>query len=139
MSVSHSKRYLETQVMTASREQLLLMLYDGGIRLCEQGAEAFEQKQFEQAHEALLRAQRVVIELWCALNPEVDPELARSLGGLYSFVYLRLVHANVTRDAAALGEAVSLLKTLRQAWGEAVEKARTETRKGTADTASVNP
>ena len=31
-----TKEYLKTQIQTASREQLILMLYDGAIRFSEQ-------------------------------------------------------------------------------------------------------
>lgn len=118
------KRYLETQVLTASRERLLLMLYDGALRFCEEGRDAIGKKDLERGHHALIRAQRIVIELWCALNPEVDAGLAKSLGGLYSFAYLKLVHANVEQDVRALDAAAGILATLRKAWAEAVGKAR---------------
>ena len=41
--------YLKTKVMTASPEQLQLMLYDGAIRFCEQARSAIEEKQIEQS------------------------------------------------------------------------------------------
>ena len=131
------QRYLETQILTASREQLLLMLYDGALRFCDQGREALQAKAFEQAHEALIRAQRIVIELWCALNPDVSPDLGKSLGGLYSFAYLRLVHANVHHEAAAIDEAIGVLRTLREAWGEAVARTA-ETPQATASSLQIN-
>ena len=136
MTSSNPRRYLETQVMTASREQLLLMLYDGALRFCEQGREAMAAKEAERVNDLLVRAQRIVIELWCALDPRVEPELAKSLGGLYSFLYLRLVHAKVHQDAAAVGEVIGLLTTLRQAWGEAVEQLRGESARAKAADAS---
>ena len=124
MIPSNPQRYLETQVMTASKERLLLMLYDGALRFCEQGRQAIEAKDVERSHTCLVQAQRIVIELWGALSPRADPELSRNLGNLYGFLYLRLVHANVQKDPVALQEAVGILTTLRQAWAEAAEKVR---------------
>lgn len=121
---SNPRRYLETHILTASREQLLVMLYDGALRFCEQGKEALAGKRLEESHEALVRAQRIVVELWCALDPAQDAELAKRLGGLYAFLYLRLVHANVHRDVVAVEDAVKVLGTLRQAWAEAADKVR---------------
>ena len=126
MIPSNPQRYLETQVMTASRERLLLMLYDGALRYCEQGRQALEAKDIERSHASLIQAQRIVIELWGAVSPQADPELSRNLGNLYGFLYLRLVHANVQKDPVALQEAVRVLTTLRQAWAEAAEKIRLE-------------
>ena len=127
MSPNSPRKYLETQILTASREQLLLLLYDGAIRFAEKGRDAVLAKEPAEAHDQLVRAQRIVIELWCALNPEADPELSKNLGGLYSFAYLRLVHANVQRDAKAADEALGILRTLREAWGEAVARIQSGT------------
>ena len=124
MSPNSPQKYLETQILTASREQLLLLLYDGAIRFAEKGRDAVLAKNVQESHDLLVRAQRIVIELWCALNPEVDPGLSRNLGGLYSFVYLRLVHANIRRDPKAADEALGVLKSLRESWGEAVGKSK---------------
>ena len=124
MIPSNPQRYLETQVMTASRERLLLMLYDGALRFSEQARQAIASKDLERSHQSLIQAQRIVIELWGALSPQADAELAKNLGNLYGFVYLRLVHANVQKDPVALEEAVRILTTLRQAWAEAAEKIR---------------
>lgn len=126
MSPNSPRKYLETQILTASREQLLVMLYDGAVRFAERGRDAVLAGDVSGAHDSLVRAQRIVIELWCALNPGTDPELARNLGGLYSFVYLRLVRANVQRDAKAVDEALGVLNTLREAWTEAAAKAKGE-------------
>ena len=124
MIPSNPQRYLQTQVMTASRERLLLMLYDGALRFCEQARQALEAKDIERSHELLIQVQRIVIELWGAVSPQADPELSRNLGSLYGFLYLRLVHANVQKDPVALQEAVRILTTLREAWAEAAEKIR---------------
>ncbi len=126
MIQNNPQRYLETQVMTASRERLLLILYDGALRFCEQARLALEAKDIEKSHQSLIQAQRIVIELWGSVSPQADPELARNLGGLYGFLYLRLVHANVQKDPVALEEAVRILTILRQAWAEAAEKIRLE-------------
>ena len=66
MIPSNPQRYLETQVMTASRERLLLMLYDGALRFCEQARLAIEAKEIERSHDLLIQTQRIVVE--------VDPE-----------------------------------------------------------------
>lgn len=138
MTPANTTRYLETQVLTASREQLLVMLYDGAIRFGEQARESLAAKELERTHDLLVRAQRIVIELWCALNPEVDPELSKSLGGLYAFLYLRLVNANVEHDPVALEEAIQILKSLRQTWMDAVDKSRRgESAADASDTSSL--
>lgn len=119
-----AQRYLESQVLTASPEQLVLILYDGAMRFCRQAEEAFIASRADEAGELLIRAQRVVLELVCALRPEANPDIVKSLGGLYAFVYEQLVWANVERDPKRIRDAVSVLGTLREGWAGAVEKGK---------------
>ena len=121
------RQYLETQILTAPKEELLLMLFDGAIRFCEQGKDCINEKDIEGAHNFLMRAQKIMLELVAALDKNaLDEKLYKNLTGLYLFVYRRLVHANVRHDIDAIDEALKILNSLRQTWGEAVEKARQE-------------
>src|SRR5690606_33210961 len=70
--------YLRTKILTATPEQLQLMLYDGAIRFIDQGRAALEQKQFDRSYEALTRAQNILLELNCSLRPDVAPEMCRN-------------------------------------------------------------
>ncbi len=108
--------YLRTKILTATPEQLQLMLYDGAIRFIDQGRAALEQKQFDRSYEALTRAQNILLELNCSLRPDVAPEMCRNLSALYTFLYLRLVEANISHDAASLEDAARLLRYQRETW-----------------------
>jgi flagellar protein FliS len=121
---SNVRKYLETQVKTASKEQLLLMLYDGAIRFAEQAKEKIEEKDYERMHNLLLRAQRIIMELMSTLNKKVGEEIYKSLMGLYGFIQLRLMRANLRRDKKCLEEALQILKHLRETWALAIESDR---------------
>ena len=54
-----SQEYLKNTVMTASPEQLQLMLYDGAIRFATRGRDALSRKDYEGAYNSLERAQRI--------------------------------------------------------------------------------
>lgn len=120
-----SDEYLASAVLTATPEQLHLMLYDGAIRFVRQAAEALRQNDFETSCEKLLRAQKIITEMKAGLRPEVQPQLCEQMAGLFNFVYWRLVHANLRRDAAALEEALQILEYQRETWRLLVEKTRT--------------
>ena len=102
--------------MTASPEQLQLMLYDGAIRFAEQARAALEKRQFDQSYERLTRAQAIVAELQHSLKPSVDAELCGRLNGLYNFIYMRFVEANLEQDPAKLDEGLSVLRYQRETW-----------------------
>ena len=66
--------YLKTKILTASPEELRLMLYEGVIRFCHQAKKAMQDKDIEAKHNSLMRAQKIV-------PGTVDkPEAGRSSG-----------------------------------------------------------
>lgn len=121
-----AQRYLESQVLTAPPERLVVLLYDGAIRFALRAAEAIDKKDMEEAGTLLIRAQRIILELLCALRPEANREVSGNLTRLYGFVYEELVWANVERDAARIRKVVPVLETLREGWASAVDKIKKE-------------
>ncbi|MDX1566034.1 MAG: flagellar export chaperone FliS [Phycisphaeraceae bacterium] len=112
----HAQTYLKNQVATASPEQLRLLLYDGALKFCRQARHTLVRKDFEGMYHALLRAQKIVLELINSLNHQVAPDLCDRMTGLYSFIYRRLVDASLERDVEAVDECVNLIEYERQTW-----------------------
>src|SRR5271154_3987932 len=90
-----AQNYLKTKVLTATPEQLQLMLYDGAISFAEQGKAALEKKDYEASYRVLTKAQKIINELISKLRPDVYPELCSKLSALYSYAYRHLFRANV--------------------------------------------
>jgi flagellar protein FliS len=122
MNPQAAQNYLRTKVLTATPEQLQLMLYDGAIRFAEQGKIAINKKDFEATYNAISRAQKIITELTVSLKPEVAPELCRNLTALYTYVYKKLVDASIQHDLAALDEAINLLRYQRETWALLLDK-----------------
>jgi flagellar protein FliS len=110
------QHYLKTRVMTATPEQLQLMLYDGAVRFAEQAKAALIERQYEQSFNMIGRVQKILTELTCTLKRDVFPELCDRLSALYTYVYKRLIDANVEHDVKALDEAIELLRYQRETW-----------------------
>ena len=119
---ANSRKYLETQIKTASREKLLLLLYEGAINFCETAKKAISEEDRETTHTFLVKAQRIVAELICSLKVEHNEEVAKNLASLYGFVYSQLVNANVKRDVESIDNALQILRTLYEAWKEAINR-----------------
>ncbi len=122
MASSADNPYLRDAVMTATPEQLQLMLYDGAIRYALQGRDAILAKDFGISYEKLTRAQNIISEMQAGLNHEVNPELCERVGSIYSFLYRKLVDANVNRDVGAIDDAVKVLRMERETWQIVVDK-----------------
>lgn len=128
--------YLKTRIMTASPSELRLMLYEGAIRFCRQAEQAMAERQIEAAYNALMRAQKIVLELSTSLNHGVAPELCGKLSALYTFIYKRLVDANLHRDREAVLESIRLLEYEKETW-QMLMKRLTEEGAGQADAAGA--
>ena len=122
MSTATENPYLRDAVLTATPEQLQLMLYDGAIRFALQARDALEAKDYETSYNKLSRAQRIIFEMRCGLNYEVNRELCERVAGIYGFIYNKLVEANTTRDVAAIDDAMKVLRIERETWQLLVDK-----------------
>ncbi len=121
-----SMEYLKTKILTASPEELHLMLYDGAIRFTEQGKSYLQENKLDKAHEALIRAQNIVLEMSAGLDHESNPDLCAKLSSLYNFIYRRLVEGNLKHDIDALDDALKILNYQRETWVMLMDKLAAE-------------
>lgn len=122
MNPAAAQKYLRAKVLTATPEQLQMMLFDGALRFGEQARAALAAKKYDESYEGITKVQKIVMELRIGLRPDVYPELCNRLAGIYTYVYKRLIAANVDRDLPALEEATKLLKFQRDTWALLMEK-----------------
>ena len=123
--------YLKTKILTASPQELRLMLYEGAIKFCHQAQQAVTDKNIEESYNCLMRAQKIVLELSTSLNHEVAPELCERLSALYTYIYRLLVDANLQKQVGPIDEAQQLLEYERETWKMLLEKvARESTQDG---------
>jgi len=108
--------YLRDAVLTATPEQLQLMLYDGAIRFSLQAKDAINDKDYETSFEKLTRAQQIILEMRNGLNYDVNRELCERMASLYLFLHNKLVDACVNRDAQAIDDALRVLRIERETW-----------------------
>jgi flagellar protein FliS len=122
MSTAQQNPYLRDAVLTASPEQLQLMLYDGAIRFCHQAKDALSRKDYETSFERLTRAQNIILEMQSGLRPEVNRELCQRMSAIYNFLYRKLIDANVKRSAGEIDDALRVLEVERETWQILVNK-----------------
>jgi flagellar protein FliS len=110
--------YLRTKIMTASPEELRLMLYEGCLKFTRQAKAALEldKPDYEAVYENFARAKKIVLELSTSLNHQAAPELCEKLSAVYTWVYRLLVDANMDRDISKIDEAIRLLDYERDTW-----------------------
>ena len=98
------------------------MLYNGCLKFMNEGMEAMEKKDFEQANTSIQKAENIISEFRITLDMQYD--IAKQLMPLYNYTYDRLVEGNLKSDVKMLQEAKDIISELRDAWAQAMKKAR---------------
>ncbi len=114
------KAYAQTQQQTASKERLMVMLFEAALKHMRQGALHLEGGQAEAAVTPLTKASDIVVELMATLDRPRAPELCDSLFSVYEFVALRLTRASLMKDAVAARDAERAFAPLVDAFQTAV-------------------
>jgi len=126
-------QYKKAQVETATPEQILIMLYDGAIRFLNQAKVHMQNKDIEQSHVNIIKAQRIITEFMSSLDMELGGEMAQNLFNLYEYLHYRLVQANIKKDPEALEEVLGHLRSLKATWEEAIKIAAREKESSAGD------
>lgn len=122
MSETTENPYLRDAVLTATPEQLQLMLYDGAIRYALQARDAILEKDYAKSFERLTRAQNILAEMQLALNHDINRDLCERVAAIYNFIYRKLIDANVNRNVNDVDDAVKVLRIERETWQILVDK-----------------
>lgn len=112
--------YKNQQVQTASREQLLILLYDGAIRFLNLAKQGKEQANVEQYHTNITKAQRILTEFMATLDVDLGGEVAQNLYRLYEYLHYQLLQASLKKDVTMVDEVLGHLRQLKTTWEEAI-------------------
>jgi flagellar protein FliS len=120
------QNYKQTSVTSASREKILLMLYEGAIKFTKLGIKACEEKRIADRGMNIGRAFDIVMELNNTLDHRVGGDISKNLEQLYMFIMDEYTKANISGKAEHLQNALKILENLYGAWVGAVEKLKKE-------------
>lgn len=112
--------YQENKVYTATKEELILMLYDGALKFMRFGLMSIEENNLPQIGFNILRAQKIIHYLDMCLNMDAGKEIAQNLSSLYEYVSRKLSECQREKKVEALQEAKKVIETLREAWSVGV-------------------
>ena len=126
MNKNAYQKYKATSVQSASREKILLMLYEGAIKFTKLAIKAAEEKKIADRGMNIGRAFDIIMELNNTLDHKVGGDIAVQLEQLYMFMMEQYTKSNITGDAAPLQSNLKLLTNLYEGWVQAVEKLKKE-------------
>ncbi|MBF0295382.1 MAG: flagellar export chaperone FliS [Magnetococcales bacterium] len=118
------RSYKTSRANTASREDLLILLYEGAIRFLERSIEELAEGRLSEHKMSLRRGIAIIAELQNTLNFEKGGELATQLFDLYAYMLDQLTQANLRKDASLIREVIGHLNTLLDGWRDAVRQVK---------------
>ncbi|MFT5702476.1 MAG: flagellar protein FliS [Desulforhopalus sp.] len=121
MNTYNMNQYYQTQVSTASPEQILIMLYDGAIRFTRQAIIGVEEGKPEMRRHGISKSLAIISEFARTLDHKIGSHFAEDLDALYNFMINELTEANIGNDVEKLKVVETLLVDLRGTWAEAIE------------------
>ena len=114
--------YQRTNINTATRGRLIVLLYEGAVKQLSQAVALFEPdgkilaKNIEQFGNCLQKAEAIISELEVSLDMEKGGEIAKSLMALYLYFNEELMQANISKDKAKIESVLKMLKDLTESW-----------------------
>jgi flagellar secretion chaperone FliS len=116
------QKYKNTSIQSASREKLLLMMYEGAIKFLKLGIQAAEEKKIADRGMYIGRVYDIILELNNTLDHKVGGDISNNLEQLYMFITDQLTKANMTGDPQHLRNCLKIIETLYDGWVKAVEQ-----------------
>lgn len=108
--------YQKNAIMTSSKAELTLMLYDGAIKFCNIALSGFEKKEYEKINTNLKKAQAIITEFRATLDCKYP--VWEDFERVYDYIYRCLIDANIHKDEEKLQEALKYIREMRDTWKE---------------------
>ena len=118
--MSRFNAYKQTAVTTASKEQVLIMLYEGAIKHLKKASEACHKKDIAAKGVAVGKAHDIINELSNSLDFNIGGDIAKNLERLYGFMIQEITQGNMNNDPQKFDQARKLLENLLEGWKGAV-------------------
>ena len=118
-TINPYQAYQQNSVMTASPQELTLMLYNGCLKFVKLAKKAMAEKNFEEKNTNIMKAQKIIQEFQITLNHDI--ELSNNMAQMYEYIYTRLIEANTKNDLETLEEVEGYVVELRDTWKQVIE------------------
>ena len=112
-------QYKNNKVNAASGPELTLMLYDGAIKFLNIADFAIEKNDIHKAHENIMKTERIIEYLRNTLDMKYP--VAQDFENMYSYIYRRLIEANISKDREIVAEINGHMHAIRDNWVEVMK------------------
>jgi flagellar biosynthetic protein FliS len=122
---AYSNVGLETQVLSATPERLITLLFDGAVSAIAKARLHLQQGNIAERGQAISKALEIVDSgLKASVDLNAGGDVARNLVHTYELVMHHLLQANLHADEQKLILAENILRDLGSAWREACDTSK---------------
>lgn len=126
MAYAAQSAYRDSEVLNASQERLVQIVYDIAVRSIASARQCLQKKDIQGRVRHINTAFSALAELTTGLDFEAGKEIAHNYARIYDYCQRRLIEGNVRQDDATLAEVQSLIGDLQEAWQIVVTRVSAE-------------
>ena len=119
--VKNLTQYKNNEILTATLEKLMIMLFDAAIQFLFKARKAIEEKDHEQICNNIIACQKILREFMKTIDLENGVDVGKHLFRFYDQLVRKLYQVNRRRDSEKLEEVIEELKTVRKAFLGAID------------------
>jgi flagellar protein FliS len=115
------KQYQANNINTATPEKLMIMLFDGALQFLQKAKQAIENKDFKERSNNIESARKIIRELMRTIDLENGNDVSKQLFKLYNRMAMKLIKANVSKNANLIDEVITDLMNIRWGFQKAID------------------
>lgn len=119
MAFNAASTYQNNKIYTATPTELTLMLYEGTIKYCNIAIIAIEDNDISKANTNIIKSEKIIAYLRQTLDLKYN--VSKDFDNVYTYVYDRLVEANLKKDKEIIKEVLEHLREMRDTWKEVMK------------------
>lgn len=116
--------YKNTNIKTASPEELTMMLYDGMVKFCNMAIIALDKGNLEECNRNIAKTKKIIVELRSTLDFQY--EVSQDFDRIYDYIHWVLTEANIKKDKALIENGLKHIRDLRDIWRELMKQDKEE-------------
>lgn len=99
----------------------MIMLFDGAIQFLQKAKSAITEKNFQERATNIDGARKIIRELMRTIDLENGNDVSKQLFKLYNKMAVKLIKANVSKNAGLIDEVIEDLSNIRWGFQKAIE------------------
>jgi len=116
--------FLESKIMSAPKEALTLMLYEGALKFANQAIHAIETQKQDKVNGYIKRVCDIIQELQLTLDRKYP--ISKEFDALYDYVIDCVTEGAAGMDAQKIRDAADIIREFRDTWSAAMKNAKQE-------------